>query len=196
VSGPRGSIAMALALAIMGIGATAGLVAVTRAMSPSQPTPPPPPPVAPPAPTVPHVSTGPIAFRDPDNAQRWLVLRPKVDKAKEATAAFEKATTIPNDDLEESCAKIFEDANPLAGEPHTEVQKYADNAKRLCDYDRSLSLLRLVTRIQKASPAKSKGDKRARCDFAARSVKRLVDRGYGDDEKAKTEMAEVGKACL
>lgn len=195
--GPRGSIAMALALSVVGVGAAAGLVAVVRATTqPSQPTPPPPVVAPTPAPKPKDESTGPIAFRDPDNTQRWIALRPNVDAARAAIAAFDKATAIPADDLEDACSVIFRDANPLAGEAHKEVRNYADAAKRLCDYERSIALVRLVVRVQKVSPPKSKDEKRARCDFAAKSVKRLLDRGYGDDEKAKTELAEVGKACI
>jgi hypothetical protein len=187
---------MALAFSIMAIGGVAGLVAVTRAMNPSQPTPPPPPPpvVAPPPP--PAIEAGPIAIRDPDNAQHWQDLRPKVEAARAAIGAFDKATALPADDLEQACTEIFRDANPLAGEGHPGVRKYADDAKRLCDYDRSFALIRIVVRLQKASPAKSASDKRARCDFAGKSVKRLLDRGYADDEKAKAEIGDVGRACL
>jgi hypothetical protein len=195
--GPRGSIAMALAIAVMGIGGTAGLVAVVKSTSqPSQPTPtaqPTQPKVAP-KPT--DEGNMPIAFRDPENTQHWLALRPKVDAMRTSIAALDKATAIPSDDLEEACSGIFRDANPLAGEGHKAVRSYADGAKRLCDYDRSLALLRLFVRVQKASPPKGKDDKRARCDFAAKSVKRLIDRGCSDDEKVKTELAEVGKACI
>lgn len=197
--GPRGSSAMALAVSIVAVGAAAGLVAVVRATSqPSQPAPPPPPPPAPVTAAAKPLdeSSGPVAFRDPDNTARWMALRPKVEAARSAIAAFDKANAIPTDDLEDACTAIFRDANPLAGEAHKEVRSYADGAKRLCDYDRSIALIRLVVRVQRASPPKSKDEKRIRCDFAAKSVKRLLDRGYSEDEKAKTELAEVGKACI
>jgi len=189
--------AMALALALMAIGATAGLLMFTRALSPSHPTPPaaaePP---SPPTVTPAAVSAGPLAFRDPDNTKRYQDLRPKVDAARASIATFDKATAIPADDLEQACTEIFREANPLAGEGHPEVRKYADSAKRLCDYDRSIALLRIVVRLQKSAPPKSKDEKRARCDFGGKSVKRLLDRGYADDEKAKTAIEDVGRACL
>jgi len=186
--------AMALVLALMAVGATAGLIVFTRAMQPSAPRPPPPPAPTVAAPTVTaEPDAGPISFRDPENQKHWDTLRPRVDAVREAIAAVDKATSLPKDDLEQRCDAIFSDANPLAGEGHKEVRSYADAAKRTCDVDRSVAFLRLVSRLPRSS---SKDEKRARCDFAAKWVKRLLDRGYGDDEKAKTAIAEVGRTCI
>ena len=197
-NGPRGSMAMALVLVLMAVGATAGLIVFTRAVHPTPAPPPPPPPrpaVTAPAPVA-ETDVGPIAFRDPENHKHWESLRPHVEAVRTAIAAFDKATALPADDLEQRCDAIFVDANPLAGEAHKDVRSYADGAKRLCDLDRSVALIGLVARLQKSAPPKSKDEKRARCDFAAKWVKRLTDRGYTDDERAKGAIADAGRACI
>lgn len=173
-----------------------GLVAMVSGLRPpakteSQPTDAAPvePPIEKP---VAKASAGAISFRDPENTQRYLTLQSTVGSFKKRLAVLEEQKTMPEGDLEASCAEIKGLADPLAGEPHPAVQKIADGAKRLCDYDRPLATIRLAIKLARAPGA----NRKAICSAAGRATSVLVDKKYGDDEQVKLQLAELGKACM
>ena len=134
----------------------------------------------------------PIAFRDGENTQRYLSLLDATAAFRKRLAELDVATTMPTDDLSATCREIAALANPLAGEPHPAVRKYADDAKRACDYDRPLATIALTLRLLKAPGA----DKKALCRAGSRATDALAEKKYGDDERVKLAFAALGKACL
>jgi hypothetical protein len=145
-----------------------------------------------PMPPLAPASAGPMTFRDPDNTQRYLALQTAQSLVRQKLAVFGDAKTLPADDLDGSCAEIAGLAAALAGEPHPAVQKAADAAVRLCDYDRPLAALHLVLRLLHGKGA----NKKSLCTVASRWTARLMEKKYGDDEQVKLVLADVGMACL
>lgn len=189
------TIGVTYAMLIVAIGAVAALVAIVYVMKPQGPIESTPPPAAPVVPTIKPTASaaaGPMTFRDPENTQRYLALQTAVPLLRTKLAALAETKVLPGDDLEASCADIFKLANPLAGEPHPEVQKAAEGAKRMCDYDRPLTTLRVALRALQTGGA----NKKTICNAVGRWTGQLLDKKYGDDEQVKLQLAEVGKACL
>ncbi|MBI2393605.1 MAG: hypothetical protein HYV09_28765 [Deltaproteobacteria bacterium] len=193
---PGGSVAITLGLSVMTLGALAALVAVVRAMGPSSAQSAPPPPeqiAAAPAPAN-SGFVGPLTFRDPDNTKRYQALKELIPKVQQAVAELGAAKAMPDGKLEATCTEVIAAATPLAGEDHPKVRAFGDGAIRLCDYERPLATIGLIVRLLHAKPKLP--EKRALCDVGGKSVQRLTDRKYGDDEKVKLQLAELGKACL
>lgn len=196
MSEPR-PIAISYGMLLVAIAAVAGLSAMVFVLKPKgaiESTPPPteaPPPPAPVVAAKPS-SSGPIAFRDPENTKRYLALQTTVASFRKKLTVMSDQMTMPADDLETTCSEIAALANPLAGEPHPEVLKVADDAKRACDYDRPLTAIRLAVKLLKVKGAAKKDI----CAIAGRSTAVLMEKKYGDDEKVKAELAELGKACM
>lgn len=192
---PGGPVAITLGLSVMTLGALAALIAVVRAMGPASAPAGPPvveQPVAPPTTKSDHV--GPLAFRDPDNTRRYLALKELVPKMRQSVTELDAAKAMPDGKLEATCTEVIAAATPLVGEGHPEARAFADGAIRLCDYERPLATIRLAVRLLHAKPKLP--EKRALCDAGGKAVQRLTDRKYGDDEKVKLQLAELGKACL
>lgn len=201
--GGSGTVAVTWAMLIAAIGGVIGLVVVLRAVNPTPEKPPAPPaPVLTPAPApTPTVapSAGPLAFRDPDSVKKWEQLRADYKTAKDAVADFPKAASQASigalaESLDKSCAKVQTGVAWLAGEPHPEAVKFSNEARRTCDYDRPIGVLRAaLTELAKKPAAPTK---KALCGLADGAAKQLQAKSYMDDETAKTEMAKIGVACL
>ena len=80
----------------------------------------------------------------------------------------------------------------LAGEPHPDAIKFSNDARRLCDYERPLAVMRTALVEVKKAP----GAKKLLCGLADGAAKQLQQKSYTDDETVKTEMAKIGMACL
>ncbi len=203
--GSSGTFAVTWAMLVAAIGGVIGLVVVLRAMNPTPEKPPAPPapvPTQPPAPTSATAgvaSAGPLAFRDPDSVKKWEQLRADYKAAKDAVADFPKAASQASigalaESLDKSCAKVQTGVAWLAGEPHPEAIKFSNEARRTCDYDRPIGVLRAALAELAKKPAAP--TKKALCGLADGAAKQLQAKSYMDDETAKTEMAKIGVACL
>lgn len=201
--GGSGTFAVTWAMLVAAIGGVIGLVVVLRAVNPgseskpptaSQTAPPPPPPPPPSA-----SAAGPLAFRDPDSVKKWAQLRADYKTAKDAVADFPKAVSQASlgalsESLDQACAKVSTGVAWLAGEPHPEAVKFTNEARRTCDYERPLAVLRasLAELAKKPAPA----TKKSLCLLADGAAKLLTQKSYLDDETVKTELAKIGAACL
>lgn len=190
------TIGVTYGMIVVAIVAVAALVAMVTVLKPPGKIESQPPAASPVEPTndktITKASAGAMTFRDPDNTQRYLTLQSAVGSLKKRLSALEEQKTMPEGDLDASCAEIAGLANPLAGEPHPDVQKVADGAKRLCDYDRPLATIRLAIKLARAPGA----NRKAICGAAGRATNVLIEKKYGDDEQVKTQLAELGKACM
>lgn len=201
--GGSGTFAVTWAMLVAAIGGVIGLVVVMRAVNPGTETKPPAPATVAPPPqaAAPAVSSaaGPLAFRDPDSVKKWAQLRADYKSAKEAVADFPKAVSQASmgtlsESLDQACAKVATGVAWLAGEPHPEAVKFTNEARRTCDYERPLAVLRaaLTELAKKPAPA----TKKSLCLLADGAAKLLTQKSYLDDETVKGELAKVGAACL
>lgn len=188
-------IAITYGMLIVAIGAVAALAAMVFVLKPQgriESTPPPAEAVPEEPKPAPKASAGTMSFRDPENTKRYFALQAELASFRKKLATVPDSKAMPEDDLDAACAAIAGLANPLAGEPHPNVQKIGDDAKHACDYERPLTTIRLAVKLLKAPGAA----KKSICNAAGRSTSVLVEKKYVDDEQVKLQLAELGKACM
>lgn len=190
----REPIAISYGMILVAVAAVAGLTGMVWALKPKGGLDSKPPPAATVEPTekpAVKASAGAMAFRDPENTQRYQQLQTSVALFQKKLDALPTSKTMPGGELDSACVDIAALANPLAGEAHPDIQKAADRAKRLCDYDRPIAVIRLALSL-----LKSGANKKETCNAAGRATNVLVEKKYGDDETVKLELANLGKACM
>jgi hypothetical protein len=161
-------------------------------------------PTTPPVPTVSAfagkdakaIDAGPITFTDHGDADLYVSTQKRVDVVRSSLADVKPATTdAALDDVLARCTALAPDLATLDREPHAAVREYIAKAKKTCEYDVPVALLKLST--DKAQAARKGGGKAPinECRRGAKLADALKAHHYEDDPVAHPLIANFAALC-
>jgi hypothetical protein len=144
----------------------------------------------------PKVETGGFTFTDPGDSDLYLSTLKRIGVVRASLGDLKTTSTdAALDDVTARCAALAPDLTTLGREPHPGVREYVAKAKKTCEYDVPVALLKIS--VDRAKAAK-KGASHAPSPDCARGGKLADDlklHHYEDDPDAHPLLAAFAAAC-
>lgn len=144
----------------------------------------------------PKLEAGGFTFTDPGDSDLYLSTLKRIGVVRASLADLKATSTdAALDDLVARCAALAPDLSTLGREPHPGIREYVAKAKKSCEYDANVALLKISIDRAKAAKKGAGHAPSADCVRGSKLADDLKLHHYEDDPDAHPLLASFAAVC-